>query len=992
MRQIFPVNNQTIIEADGSSFVTKEELTRLVVKFEDLAKQFGLLEDAVNKWIESTKENITTKQLNATNAVLDRIKASIAVIDDVETQNLTADYITATVELTAKNITAISQTLTSLVTSELKVNGDLEAVNAVFDTLKATEAEIENWTVEVLEAKEVNTDVLNSEQSTISKINTDEVTASDIAAIRIKAEESVVTPLAAADLLDAFDVSTSDLHWKEYQTFTDFDTFDLEIPAFQNGHYYIKFTTENGRALFAFETGNSLENYRCYWSQYQIGFLETISITKGEEKVVLHFNNKTDRFPLRIWFANISSNEQEAPLTYEVYPGEIQSVYEVTYKDGGKYFKPVDMWSTGNQLAYLETDTTSLFEETIDKILYDPSGEDKRYVIYKPDQEVNSDSSVRFQEVRAPFLEVEELDVLRRFRMKNIYNGEPVDPNSLPDDTIYIPSSTGERGSQALIIYDGKEYSSLENAMKGFTATDEWTSRIFSPAPQSPISYRDIDKFFIIDNRYAAIFKDDLLYMLDFDTAGTVMFTKAVIDGQPVYDEQNIRQIDELSDEFYVDFKKYTVTDKDVELFKETADWRIESLKGIIYRKSHNGVDEIIPIDKETQDTVEPTNPLTYDADKRALVASDDIDIKNNLTVGGTLEITGKTKIEGDLEVGGNIDTAGDITADGDLTIAGDSVVSGKSTFADDVEIKGKLDVSKDINASADLHVAGDLYVEGTQHITKTEDLDTEADIITLRTNNQSPLSDSQVSGILINKYDGEKDLALVTGNKGTLRVGTAKGEDTEYENIAYDPATQKWYEWEDGEIGDEVLLSSDASITSWENKRTEGSYTVYDKLTLTVIDKTSLVPLLGRKEEEDLKDGHPLRWNADKLVAETYDMDIDHDAIVKWNDEEKQFEQLPLPDAPGQQLQADVDEDGKINYNWNVPNVTTFVGTRAEYEAAKLIPKGQDGYIPDKAMIVLTDDEAYINGVFPLGNPDHIDPEPEEPEPDDDSSDDTGD
>ena len=980
MRNIYPENgNQLIIDPTGNSFITQEEFTRLIVKFEELIKQFGLLEDELNNYKEANKSSITSKQLIAANAIIDEIKAVKIALDDLETQNLTADYITATVDLTAKSINAISADFNNIVAANIDARADLSAANATFETLKAVEAEIEKWTVETLSAKEINSDVLNSEQSTISKVNSDTISASDISAIRITAEESVKTPLVAADLLDAFDVTTSDLHWKEYQTFTDFDTFDLEIPAFQNGHYYIKFTTENGRALFAFETGNSLENYRCYWSQYQIGFLETISITKGEEKVVLHFNNKTDRFPLRIWFANISSNEQEAPLTYEVYPNEIQSVYEVTYKDGGKYWKPVDMWSTGNNLAYLETDTTSLFEETIDKILYDPSGEDKRYVIYKPDQEVNSDSSVRFQEVRAPFLEVEELDVLRRFRMKNIYNGEPVDPNSLPDDTIYIPSSTGERGSQALIVYDDKEYSSLENAMKGFTATDEWTSRIFSPAPQVPISYRDIDKFFIIDNRYAAIFKDDLLYMLDFDTAGTVMFTKAVIDGQPVYDEQNIRQIDELPDEFYVDFKKYTVTDKDVELFKETADWRIESLKGIIYRKSSNGVDEIIPIDKEVQDTVEPTNPLTYDADKRALVASDDIDVKNDLTVGGTLEITGKTKIEGDLEVGGNIDTAGDITADGDLTIAGDSVVSGKSTFADDVEVRGKLDVSKDINASSDVHIAGDLYVEGTQHITKTEDLDTEADIITLRTNNQSPLSDSQVSGILINKYDGEKDLALVTGNKGTLRVGTAKGKDTEYENIAYDPATQKWYEWEDGEIGDEVTLSSDASITSWENKRTEGSYTVYDKLTLTVINKTSLVPLLGRKEEEDLKKGHPLRWNADKLVAETFDMDIEHDAIVKWNDEEKQFEQLPLPDAPGQQLQADVDEDGKINYNWNVPNVTTFVGTVAEYEAAKLIPKGQDGYIPDKAMIVLTDDEAYINAVWPMGNPDYI--EPEEPE-----------
>ena len=960
MRNIYPSNNQLIIDPDGSNFVTKEELTRLVVKFEDLIKQFSLLEDELTEYKNANKNSLNTNQLNATNAVINEIKAAISVIDDIETTNLTADYITAAVSLTTKSISAISQTLNTLEASDVKIRGDLEAVNAVCETLKATSVEFENWTVNALESTEINTDVLNSEQSTINKINTSEITASDINTIRIKAEESVETPLAAANLLDAFDITTSDLHWKEYQTFTDFDTFDLVFPHFENGSYLIRITAENGRPLLAFENYNSIDNYRCYWSQYEIGFLETISISEEEKKVVLHINNSEFRWPLRIWFANISAESEEAPKTYEIFPESIQCVYEVKYKDGGKFWKPVDMWDTGSSLAYLETSTTSKFEETIDRILYDPSGEDKQYIIYKPDQEVNSDSSVRFQEVKAPFLEVEELEVFRKVKLPNLYNGEPVEPDTLPNDSIYIPVSDGETGSQALIIYNGKEYSSLENAMKDFTAQTEWTSRIFTPAEQSPITYRDVDKFFIIDDRYAAIFKDDLLYMLDFNTAGNVMLTKAVIDGEPVYNDQNIRQIDELPDEFYINFKKYTVTEKDVEFAQEVADWRVESLKGIIYRKSSNGVDEIIPIDKETQDTVEPTNPLTYDADKRALVASDDIDVKNNLTVGGNIEITGKTKITGDLEVGGNIDTAGDITADGDLTIAGDSVVSGKSTFADDVEIKGKLDVSKNINASADLHVAGDLYVEGTQHITKTEDLDTEADIITLRTNKRSPLGDNQVSGLLINKYDGEKDLALVTGNKGTLRVGTAKGEDEEYDNIAYDPATQKWYEWNDTELGDEVDLPSNTSITSWENKRTVDTYTVYDKITLTVIDKTSLVPLLGRSEEEDLIDKHVLIWNKNKLIAETYKKEVQDkiQIVEKKKDLDLEDGELGIATVEGLFYQ---DGDNLLSVSGKGSGIA-FVGTREDLKEALKIEEVEEGYIPENALVLIVDESEELS------------------------------
>ncbi len=39
------------------------------------------------------------------------------------------------------------------------------------------------------------------------------------------------------------------------------------------------------------------------------------------------------------------------------------------------------------------------------------------------------------------------------------------------------------------------------------------------------------------------------------------------------------------------------------------------------------------------------------------------------------------------------------------------------------------------------------------------------------------------------------------------------------------------------------------------------------------------------------------------------------------------------------------------------------FVGTRAEYEVAKLIPEGQTGYIPSGTLVCLTDENSYIMG-----------------------------
>lgn len=39
------------------------------------------------------------------------------------------------------------------------------------------------------------------------------------------------------------------------------------------------------------------------------------------------------------------------------------------------------------------------------------------------------------------------------------------------------------------------------------------------------------------------------------------------------------------------------------------------------------------------------------------------------------------------------------------------------------------------------------------------------------------------------------------------------------------------------------------------------------------------------------------------------------------------------------------------------------FVGTRAEYEQAKLIPEGQTGHIPSGTLVCITDENTYLMG-----------------------------
>ena len=57
---------------------------------------------------------------------------------------------------------------------------------------------------------------------------------------------------------------------------------------------------------------------------------------------------------------------------------------------------------------------------------------------------------------------------------------------------------------------------------------------------------------------------------------------------------------------------------------------------------------------------------------------------------------------------------------------------------------------------------------------------------------------------------------------------------------------------------------------------------------------------------------------------------------------------------------------NNETTYQWK-SNVggggLSFVGTRAQYNVAKLIPEGQDGYIGPNTLVTITDEDDYISG-----------------------------
>ena len=272
---------------------------------------------------------------------------------------------------------------------------------------------------------------------------------------------------------------------------------------------------------------------------------------------------------------------------------------------------------------------------------------------------------------------------------------------------------------------------------------------------------------------------------------------------------------------------------------------------------------------------------------------------------------------------------------------------------ATDVEVTGNLDVKgntnlEKTNITGDAFISGDLTVSGTVHSIDQEEVVADGDTITLRANNNLPLASGQISGIVVNKYNGTDDLTVATGNDGTLRVGTARGTDTEYTNIALKHFDGKYYTFENGVY---TLLDPQPSgnMTAWTGKEEVEGYTHYATATFTVVDTTTLSPIATRDEEENMNDG----------------------GVVVWDGTSTSMKTVPLPTNNAQALVSKWTEDPNTHvitkgYEWK-SNVggggLAFVGTRAEYEVAKLIPEGQDGYIAPQTLVTITDEDEIVEG-----------------------------
>lgn len=258
---------------------------------------------------------------------------------------------------------------------------------------------------------------------------------------------------------------------------------------------------------------------------------------------------------------------------------------------------------------------------------------------------------------------------------------------------------------------------------------------------------------------------------------------------------------------------------------------------------------------------------------------------------------------------------------------------------ATDVNVDGDLEVT------GDAYISGDLTVAGTVHSIDQEVIVSVGDMITLRANNNLALATGQVSGLIINKYNGVSDLTIATDSDGTLRVGTAAGTDTSYTKIALNHTDGKYYTYDDIATPTTYTLLNpqpSGTMTSWTGKTEVSGYTQYATAVFTVIDLTTLVPLLGRDEDSNLSQDGILFYDKANWIAKT----------------------TAAPTQNNTALIAKIDAiTGAVTYDWGQAgggSVSRF-DTLAEAQAALAIPEGQDGYIPDNGLVIVDEENGHI-------------------------------
>ena len=238
-----------------------------------------------------------------------------------------------------------------------------------------------------------------------------------------------------------------------------------------------------------------------------------------------------------------------------------------------------------------------------------------------------------------------------------------------------------------------------------------------------------------------------------------------------------------------------------------------------------------------------------------------------------------------------------------DVNIVGNLTITGCTTACGPIYAKESIE-AKTISTTGDLIVGQDIYICGKEYVSDVEAIESNSDYLVLRSNNNTSLGNNY-SGVIVNNYDGNNNLAVVTDCTGELRISTGGSESTTtltdkylFNNVYYDttitPITSPsgylssfnndeltgavlysgaFYAYNNGkwyataiDANDKLVLDSEVtSQATIDDLELETKYKLfyYRTAVFKEISVTNAEPIATRDEASNMCDGAPVVWDA---------------------------------------------------------------------------------------------------------------------------------
>lgn len=442
MRKIFPENNDIIgLQDESTRPVTQQDLVNIQNQIEQVATDLSNAVNNLENYKTSQSQHVSTGLLDAANVAITTLQSTNATLQNANISTLTVGQLNELSNLVARVAAFVSLTTTdATVTNSLNAN-IISASEITVDNLKATNTQISNWTITNLGVDSVIANVINTQN-----VNTTNVSSENENTQNLNVSTKAIVKEAdieSADIsgLKSDKIETSVINWKDYTTIVDPDVYYIKVPHFTNGHYFIE-GRNNGEKLFNIEITNSLSNYTINWGKKDDQkWIEEVYIDETLGNVWIKAN--TLEKTIDLYYANINADCIDSPATYDTLQITPDETYPIVYRNGSKFFGPVDLMDNRNfePLDLIPSDDYAA--ATTGNVHYTVT-EPEEFRVYLPDQSLNTDDSVEFYDTKTTFLNVSDFRVPPTFVVSKIDDDTTLDLASFDDGALIAFRKNGQ--------------------------------------------------------------------------------------------------------------------------------------------------------------------------------------------------------------------------------------------------------------------------------------------------------------------------------------------------------------------------------------------------------------------------------------------------------------------------------------------------------------------------------------------------------------------